>query len=72
MSNVISARKDSIVYKIPMLGDKVVHSGVVVVNGEKRPDSTWLWPPLEMSAGGYQGLPGMNEYGNPGISRVPK
>jgi len=33
-SNVIFAQKDSIVYKIPTVGEKVVYSGTVAVNGK--------------------------------------
>lgn len=35
-SNVIFAQKDSIVYKIPMDGDKVVYSGTVAVSNKNK------------------------------------
>jgi hypothetical protein len=36
VSNAIFAQKDSIVYKIPMAGDKVVYSGTVAANGKSH------------------------------------
>jgi hypothetical protein len=36
LSNVIFAQKDSIAYKIPTEGDKVVYNGTVVVNNKSR------------------------------------
>jgi hypothetical protein len=47
VSNVIFAQKDSIVYKIPTEGDKVVYSGTVTVNNKSRAmldtaSKTWL------------------------------